>query len=136
MIEKVWSYGFTTIGRSAGHAASGSTAAANGASSSNGSDVVEGLGSGGQQNGPRGGIGGLAGLMRSGGGSRFQMAGLGFGLPLSRVYARYFGGDLKLQSVPGYGVDAYLQLRRLEEHEWAWREHVDDSAPLPLKTPY
>ncbi len=44
---------------------------------------------------------------------RFRMAGLGFGLPLSRLYARYFGGDLRILSLPGYGVDAYLYLKGL-----------------------
>jgi pyruvate dehydrogenase kinase 2/3/4 len=37
----------------------------------------------------------------------------GFGLPLARIYARYFGGDLSLKSMEGYGVDAYLHLPRL-----------------------
>jgi pyruvate dehydrogenase kinase 2/3/4 len=37
----------------------------------------------------------------------------GFGLPLARVYARYFGGELNLKSMEGYGVDAYLHLPRL-----------------------
>lgn len=46
------------------------------------------------------------------------MAGLGFGLPLSRLYARYFAGDLKLVSMPGFGVDAYLTIKRLEGSEW------------------
>jgi hypothetical protein len=46
------------------------------------------------------------------------MAGLGFGLPLSRLYARYFGGNLSLISMPGYGVDAYLNLRHLEDANW------------------
>lgn len=41
------------------------------------------------------------------------MAGLGVGLPLSRVFARYFGGDLQIISMEGYGTDAYLFLRRL-----------------------
>lgn len=37
----------------------------------------------------------------------------GFGLPLARVYARYFGGELTLKSTEGYGLDAYLHLPRL-----------------------
>ncbi|KAI9833425.1 MAG: hypothetical protein M1826_007523 [Phylliscum demangeonii] len=41
------------------------------------------------------------------------MAGFGYGLPISRLYARYFGGDLKLISMENYGTDAYLHLNRL-----------------------
>jgi hypothetical protein len=39
----------------------------------------------------------------------------GFGLPLARIYARYFGGELSLKSLEGHGVDAYLHLPRLGE---------------------
>ena len=43
------------------------------------------------------------------------LAGLGFGLPMSRAYARYFGGDLDIISLEGFGTDAYVYVRRLEE---------------------
>jgi pyruvate dehydrogenase kinase 2/3/4 len=41
------------------------------------------------------------------------IAGLGFGLPVSRLHARYFGGDLQMLSMPGRGTDCVLYLRRL-----------------------
>jgi pyruvate dehydrogenase kinase 2/3/4 len=44
---------------------------------------------------------------------RAPLAGLGYGLPVSRLYARYFGGDLQVISMEGYGTDAYLHLKRL-----------------------
>ncbi|GLC46358.1 hypothetical protein PLESTB_001766800 [Pleodorina starrii] len=45
------------------------------------------------------------------------LAGYGCGLPLSRLYARYFSGDLQIISMEGYGTDAYLHLARLGNDE-------------------
>jgi pyruvate dehydrogenase kinase 2/3/4 len=46
-------------------------------------------------------------------GSHAPLAGFGVGLPLSRLYAQYFGGDLDIKSMDGYGTDCYVFLNRL-----------------------
>lgn len=38
---------------------------------------------------------------------------LGIGLPMSRVYAKYWAGSLELHSLEGYGVDAFLQISKI-----------------------
>ncbi|ESL09726.1 developmentally regulated phosphoprotein [Trypanosoma rangeli SC58] len=39
------------------------------------------------------------------------LAGYGFGLPMSRVYARAFGGDLVMSSMEGYGTRVYYYIK-------------------------
>ncbi|TQV96596.1 hypothetical protein V2A60_003020 [Cordyceps javanica] len=58
---------------------------------------------------PSGGDGLSAIATASSGGS--SIAGLGYGLPLSRAYAEYFGGGIALQSLYGWGTDVYLRLK-------------------------
>merc|ERR1719154_137098 len=43
------------------------------------------------------------------------MHGLGYGIPLSRVYARYFKGDLKMMFMHGLGTDVYIYLKALSD---------------------
>ena len=47
------------------------------------------------------------------GGEGSSLAGLGYGLPLSRAYAEYLGGGIEVQSLFGWGTDVYLRLRGL-----------------------
>lgn len=39
------------------------------------------------------------------------LAGYGYGLPISRLYARYFHGDLVVMSCEGYGSDAVIYMK-------------------------
>uniref|UniRef100_A0A4W5RGE2 Protein-serine/threonine kinase n=1 Tax=Hucho hucho TaxID=62062 RepID=A0A4W5RGE2_9TELE len=42
---------------------------------------------------------------------RAPLAGFGYGLPISRLYARYFQGDLQLYSMEGHGTDAVIHMK-------------------------
>ena len=48
------------------------------------------------------------------GGDASSLAGLGYGLPLGRAYAEYFGGGIAVQSLWGWGTDVYLKLKGLD----------------------
>ena len=123
--EAVWRYGFTTAaGEETTTAISSSSSSSSSPSSASSSsttmmmDAMMAEGGGGDstllQNSPSSS-------------SRWRMGGLGFGLPLSRLYARYFGGDLRLVSMPGYGVDAFLTLEHLAGD---WVEPADEHVPV------
>jgi pyruvate dehydrogenase kinase 2/3/4 len=38
---------------------------------------------------------------------------LGFGLPMSKVYAEYWGGEISVMTMDGFGTDTYLRIPRL-----------------------
>ncbi|CAL5418636.1 unnamed protein product [Camellia sinensis] len=42
------------------------------------------------------------------------MAGYGYGLPISRLYARYFGGDLQIISMEGYGGESWVRIKHIK----------------------
>ncbi|EKM55783.1 uncharacterized protein PHACADRAFT_173957 [Phanerochaete carnosa HHB-10118-sp] len=43
------------------------------------------------------------------------IAGLGYGLPMSRLYTMYFGGCLEFLSLDGWGSDVFVKLRCLDD---------------------
>ncbi|KAF2198106.1 mitochondrial pyruvate dehydrogenase kinase [Delitschia confertaspora ATCC 74209] len=57
------------------------------------------------------GIEALNTISGGGGDGVHSLAGLGYGLPLGRAYAEYFGGSIKVQNLYGWGTDVYLRLR-------------------------
>jgi signal transduction histidine kinase len=97
VLPHIWGYSFTTFGDDVSDDLPGAwrnddalsviSASSNGTASSN--------------------VGGGAG----GPGPGSSIAGLGYGLPLSRAYAEYFGGGIGVQSLYGWGTDVYLRLK-------------------------
>ena len=83
---RIWDYSFTTFNEDQ------AATTLSGASAASGS----------------GGLDALAAISGAGGSS---IAGLGYGLPLGRAYAEYFGGGIAVQSLWGWGTDVYLSLR-------------------------
>eukprot|EP01062_Namystynia_karyoxenos_P040718 TRINITY_DN29662_c0_g1_i1.p1 TRINITY_DN29662_c0_g1~~TRINITY_DN29662_c0_g1_i1.p1 ORF type:complete len:511 (+),score=184.55 TRINITY_DN29662_c0_g1_i1:107-1534(+) len=55
-----------------------------------------------------------------------RLAGHGFGLPLARIFLRYFGGELTVRSQEEHGTQAYIRLRQLTN----WREDLSQVMPI------
>ena len=62
---------------------------------------------------PGGGSMDALNVISGAGGEGSSIAGLGYGLPLGRAYAEYFGGGIAVQSLYGWGCDVYLRLKGL-----------------------
>ncbi|KAI8941565.1 hypothetical protein NX059_002780 [Plenodomus lindquistii] len=86
-LPHIWDYSFTTFNDD-----QASSTLSSGYSSANGMDALNAI------SGP-------------GGDGANSLAGLGYGLPLGRAYAEYFGGGIAVQSLWGWGTDVYLSLR-------------------------
>lgn len=92
ILPNIWSYSFTTMSEDEdvpGGSSNGSSSSI--VTSSTGIDALNVISN------------------SSNGGS--SIAGLGYGLPLGRAYAEYFGGGVAVQSLYGWGTDVYLRLK-------------------------
>ncbi|KAI1379349.1 alpha-ketoacid dehydrogenase kinase [Hypoxylon crocopeplum] len=85
VLPNIWSYSFTTF-------------------SEEDEDEIPGTSHGGTSKD-------ALGIISAAGGGGSSIAGLGYGLPLSRAYAEYFGGGISVQSLYGWGTDVYLRLK-------------------------
>ena len=57
--------------------------------------------------------------IQSGAGGGPIMAGFAHGLPLSRIHARAFGGDLHVMSMQGHGTDIFVHISKMGDAEVA-----------------
>ncbi|KAJ0115309.1 3-methyl-2-oxobutanoate dehydrogenase lipoamide kinase [Diaporthe amygdali] len=90
ILPNIWSYSFTTM--------------------SEDDDVPGNSGGGGSSINSSSSIDALNVISSSSNGGS-SIAGLGYGLPLGRAYAEYFGGGVAVQSLYGWGTDVYLRLK-------------------------
>jgi len=61
-----------------------------------------------------GGVGDLLSMANS---NEKELAGYGIGLPISKAYAEYLGGNLEIKSMSGIGTDVYLTLKHIDPHK-------------------
>ncbi|KAF8941942.1 hypothetical protein BGZ47_007036 [Haplosporangium gracile] len=107
-LDHIFDYSFTTVKDENESSSSSFSAAADG-----GGGLLDSCSPGNESESIFKGVSRLA--MQAGLGG--PIAGLGFGLPLTRIYAQYFGGRMHLVSLQGRGVDVYLKLKQLEHVE-------------------
>ncbi|KAI9844608.1 MAG: hypothetical protein M1837_005460 [Sclerophora amabilis] len=97
-LPNIWSYSFTTFSDEERSFSVGGSDAGIGASAGPGSF---------SNNGTMDALNAISGSATG----ESSIAGLGYGLPLGRAYAEYFGGGVAVQSMWGWGTDVYLSLR-------------------------
>jgi len=118
-MERIFSYAFTTAGRNAAQIGDESN-------EKTGTTLDEGI-----EGGPYAAqyVGGMAAIDDlTGEGNLFgeitgkglqsglgTIAGLGYGLPMAKIYATYFSGSLQLVSLHGHGTDCFIKLRCLDD---------------------
>ncbi|KAI8998917.1 26S proteasome subunit P45 [Trametes punicea] len=113
-MSRIFSYSFTTAGR--GAESSGSRWEDEGMNG--GPYAAQHIGGSAAIEGSPGGHGGGLFTEITGRGVQMGMgtiAGLGYGLPMSRLYASYFGGSLDFKSLDGWGSDVFIKLRCLDD---------------------
>ncbi|KAL2267444.1 hypothetical protein VTJ83DRAFT_4721 [Remersonia thermophila] len=88
VLPNIWSYSFTTFNSDPDDALPGSNSF-----------------------GGSGGADDALGVISAASNGASSIAGLGYGLPLSRAYAEYFGGGIAVQALHGWGTDVYLRLK-------------------------
>jgi len=111
-MERIFSYAFTTAGRSAKGDSNDSDDGGPYAAQHIGGSAALGSGLDSMESGDGGLFGEITGkVLQTGLGT---IAGLGYGLPMARRYASYFGGSLELVSLYGHGADVFIKLRSLD----------------------
>ncbi|KAG6861884.1 hypothetical protein C0995_010590 [Termitomyces sp. Mi166 len=111
-MARIFSYAFTTAGRSVEEDFDDAGGGGPYAAQHVGGSAAIGSGGSGQANlfGELTGKGLQTGLG--------TIAGLGYGLPMSQLYARYFGGSLELMSLEGWGKNVSLDIEALLSSDW------------------
>ncbi|KAI9672454.1 MAG: hypothetical protein M1817_003220 [Caeruleum heppii] len=107
-LPNIWSYSFTTYNGDDLPPSSSSPYSSSSSSATSSSTLPSSTSSVTASSFPISSLSNLANLAST---NSSSIAGLGYGLPLSRAYAEYFGGSIGVQSMWGWGTDVYLNLK-------------------------